>query len=125
MRCSESGGQKEAARIIDEIGHDGSTGKLTGAVEAWRLRGVLEQGLGVTGKPAMRSCGARMSRRARGRRLPKEPLSAPREQAVAALVASGKTNREVGAELYLSSRAVEYHLANIFAKVGVRLGTMV
>jgi DNA-binding NarL/FixJ family response regulator len=43
-----------------------------------------------------------------------------REQVVAALVASGKSNREVGAELYLSTKAVEYHLGNIFTKVGVR-----
>jgi DNA-binding NarL/FixJ family response regulator len=26
----------------------------------------------------------------------------------------------VAAELYLSTKAIEYHLANIFAKVGVR-----
>jgi DNA-binding CsgD family transcriptional regulator/tetratricopeptide (TPR) repeat protein len=44
----------------------------------------------------------------------------PREQVVAGLVASGKTNREVGAELFLSTKAIEYHLAHIFAKVGVR-----
>ena len=43
-----------------------------------------------------------------------------REQVVATLVASGKSNREVAAELYLSTKAVEYHLANIFTKVGIR-----
>jgi DNA-binding CsgD family transcriptional regulator len=43
-----------------------------------------------------------------------------REQAVAALVATGRSNREVGAELYLSTKAIEYHLGNIFAKLGVR-----
>jgi DNA-binding CsgD family transcriptional regulator len=42
-----------------------------------------------------------------------------REQVVARLVASGKSNREVAAELYLSTKAIEYHLANIFAKVGI------
>jgi DNA-binding CsgD family transcriptional regulator len=44
----------------------------------------------------------------------------PREAAVAALVASGKSNREAGAELYLSTKAIEYHLGNIFAKLGIR-----
>ena len=39
---------------------------------------------------------------------------------MARLVAAGKSNREVGAELYLSTKAIEYHLANIFRKVGVR-----
>ena len=43
-----------------------------------------------------------------------------REQLVAKLVMAGKTNRQVGEELYLSSKAVEYHLGNIYAKVGVR-----
>lgn len=44
----------------------------------------------------------------------------PREQIVARLVASGKSNREVSRELYLSTKAIEYHLTNIFAKLGVR-----
>jgi DNA-binding CsgD family transcriptional regulator len=42
-----------------------------------------------------------------------------REQDVAALVARGLTNRQVAAELYVSSKAVEYHLRNIFGKLGV------
>ncbi len=43
-----------------------------------------------------------------------------REQVIAKLVIAGKTNRQVGAELYLSTKAVEYHLANIYTKTGVR-----
>jgi ATP/maltotriose-dependent transcriptional regulator MalT len=43
----------------------------------------------------------------------------PRENVVARLVASGKTNREVAGELYLSTKAIEYHLGNVFGKVGV------
>ncbi|MBV9715186.1 MAG: AAA family ATPase [Solirubrobacterales bacterium] len=43
-----------------------------------------------------------------------------RERVVARLIASGKSNREVAAELYLSTKTVEYHLANIFMKVGIR-----
>jgi DNA-binding NarL/FixJ family response regulator len=38
---------------------------------------------------------------------------------VARLVAEGLSNREVAAELYLSTKAIEYHLSNIFAKVGI------
>jgi DNA-binding CsgD family transcriptional regulator len=44
----------------------------------------------------------------------------PREAAVAALVAEGRSNREAGAELYLSTKAIEYHLGNIFGKLGIR-----
>jgi DNA-binding CsgD family transcriptional regulator len=43
-----------------------------------------------------------------------------REDVVARLVASGKSNREVAEELFLSTKAIEYHLGNVFAKVNVR-----
>ncbi len=43
----------------------------------------------------------------------------PREQVVARLVAEGATNREVAAELFLSVKGVEYHLSNIFGKLGI------
>ena len=44
----------------------------------------------------------------------------PAEERVAALVAEGKTNREVAAVLYLSDRTVEGHLSHIFGKLGIR-----
>ena len=43
-----------------------------------------------------------------------------REEVIAKLVLTGMTNRQVAAELYLSTKAVEYHLANIYAKIGAR-----
>ena len=43
----------------------------------------------------------------------------PQEQAVARLVAAGRTNREVAAELVVSVKTVEYHLGNIFAKLRI------
>ena len=47
----------------------------------------------------------------------------PAEERVAALVAEGKTNREVAAALYLSERTVEGHLSHVFGKLGVRSRT--
>jgi DNA-binding CsgD family transcriptional regulator len=38
---------------------------------------------------------------------------------VVALVARGLTNREVAGELYFSEKAVEYHLGNVFGKLGI------
>ena len=35
-------------------------------------------------------------------------------------MASGLSNREAAAQLYLSPKTVEYHLAHAFAKLGVR-----
>jgi DNA-binding NarL/FixJ family response regulator len=43
----------------------------------------------------------------------------PTELAVARLVARGRSNREAAAELYVSVKAIEFHLGNIFAKLGI------
>jgi DNA-binding CsgD family transcriptional regulator len=68
----------------------------------------------------LRRLGQRVSRRARplGEHSRLAQLS-PREHEVAAQVASGKTNREVAAVLFLSERTVGNHLARIFEKLGV------
>lgn len=42
-----------------------------------------------------------------------------REREVAGLVAQGKSNREIAAELVLSKRTVEKHIANILSKLGL------
>jgi DNA-binding NarL/FixJ family response regulator len=44
----------------------------------------------------------------------------PQEAQVARLAAQGRTNPEIGAELFLSPRTVEYHLHKIFPKLGIR-----
>src|SRR6478736_5659146 len=54
-----------------------------------------------------------------GGRTRTEGLS-PSEQRVAALVAQGRTNREIGAELFLGERTVASHLTHIYAKLGIR-----
>ena len=43
-----------------------------------------------------------------------------REQEIAALVAAGRTNREVAEQLVLSPRTIEAHLRSIYGKLGVR-----
>ena len=42
-----------------------------------------------------------------------------RESDVLALVADGRSNREIGEELHISDRTVARHLTNIFHKIGV------
>jgi DNA-binding CsgD family transcriptional regulator len=44
----------------------------------------------------------------------------PAEQRVAALVAKGRTNREVAAALFVGESTVETHLSHVYAKLGVR-----
>jgi DNA-binding NarL/FixJ family response regulator len=50
-------------------------------------------------------------------------LLSPREEEVARLVASGASNKEVASALYVNAKTVEYHLANIYRKLGIRTRT--
>ena len=43
----------------------------------------------------------------------------PQEEQIARMARAGRTNPEIGAELYLSSRTVEWHLRKVFAKLGI------
>ena len=47
----------------------------------------------------------------------------PAERRVAALVAEGRTNREVAAALFVTERTVASHLSHVYAKLGVRSRT--
>jgi DNA-binding NarL/FixJ family response regulator len=68
----------------------------------------------------LRRIGHRVLRPAReGTEGPLAPLTA-REREIAELVAAGRTNREVAAQLFLSSRTIEAHLRNIYGKLDVR-----
>jgi DNA-binding NarL/FixJ family response regulator len=51
----------------------------------------------------------------------KQPVLAltSRETEVAHLVGKGLSNPEIAAELFVSRKAVEYHLGNIYAKCGL------
>jgi len=50
-------------------------------------------------------------------------LLTPHELQVAALVRKGVTNKQAAGALFVSPKTIEYHLANIYAKVGVRSRT--
>ncbi|ODU00497.1 MAG: hypothetical protein ABS81_23450 [Pseudonocardia sp. SCN 72-86] len=53
-----------------------------------------------------------------GRREPVRDVLTPREHAVLELVAGGRTNRQVGAELFISEKTVSVHLSRVMAKLG-------
>jgi ATP/maltotriose-dependent transcriptional regulator MalT len=43
----------------------------------------------------------------------------PKEQSVAHLVASGLSNSQAAEELYVTTKTVEFHLGNVFSKLGI------
>jgi DNA-binding NarL/FixJ family response regulator len=53
-----------------------------------------------------------------GQGHPRPPLTA-RQLSVAQAAAAGKTNRQIAAELYISVKTVEFHLAQILARLDV------
>lgn len=57
--------------------------------------------------------------RARAEMLVRQALT-PAEQRVARLTASGMTNSEVAAALFVSPKTVEFHLASVYRKLGIR-----
>lgn len=71
----------------------------------------------------LRRAGARVPRRRRAAPDLPAPLATkgvtPREAEVLALLAEGRSTREIAARLYLSPKTVERHTANLAAKVGV------
>ena len=71
---------------------------------------------------------ARLSMRAAAPAAPEPPEAddpaarlglTPREHEVLLLVAAGRTNREIGAELYMSEKTASVHVSRILAKLGV------
>ena len=67
-------------------------------------------------RPELRATGERLGRRAarEGDEL------TPQELQVALQAADGKTNKEIGAALFLSPKSVDFHLRRVFRKLEVR-----
>ena len=82
----------------------------TGCSRRWAWRRSPNAPAASCRPPARRCAGARPRR---------ATTSPPQEAQIARLAGDGLTNPEIGAQLFLSPRTVEWHLRKVFAKLGV------
>ncbi|MCT2585334.1 helix-turn-helix transcriptional regulator [Actinophytocola gossypii] len=99
LRADRRADAGEALRAAEEVASRLGAQPLRDAVRALARRGRLRLGDGPEPRETL------------------DPFT-PRERSVLALVALGRTNRQVGAELYISEKTVSVHLSRIMAKLG-------
>jgi DNA-binding CsgD family transcriptional regulator len=97
----------EAARLRGD--RDG----ITRAIAAYDAMGAHHAGDRT--RALARSLGMRP-----GRRRKQDSLLSEREQQIALLVASGKTNPEIAKDLFLSRKTVERHVSSVLEKLNLR-----
>jgi DNA-binding CsgD family transcriptional regulator len=91
-----------------------------------RLRGALQTFERLGADPWAERARAELRASGQSVRTPaqrEDDALTPQELQVAALVAGGATNREAAAALFLSVKTIEYHLGNVYRKLGIRSRT--
>jgi DNA-binding CsgD family transcriptional regulator len=94
-------------RRTDARGHLRTAHEMLSAMGAAAFADRARRGLAATGEKTRRRSDETV-----------EELT-PQEAHIARLATEGKTNTEIGAQLYVSPRTVEWHLRKVFAKLGI------
>lgn len=100
LASGDRGAASEQARLAHEVAVRLGAAPLRVAVENLVRRGRLDVDL-----PGVR------------RAAEVDAVLTPREAEVLALLAQGRTNRQIGAELYISEKTASVHVSNILAKL--------
>jgi DNA-binding CsgD family transcriptional regulator len=119
-----TGARLEEAKVNADLGTAlVRAGQRTAAVD--RLQRALELAEACAAAPLvtrvgseLRHAGAKPARGGRGAVVGPDALT-PSERRVVELAVRGMTNREIAGELYVSVKAVEYHLGNAYGKLGI------
>ena len=95
-------------------------GRLREARDRLRVAEEMFAEIGMEGF-AERAHGELVAAGAKLRKRPLEPREdlTPQEEQIARLARDGLTNAQIGAQLFLSPRTVEWHLHNVFSKLGI------
>ncbi|MGY1639694.1 ATP-binding protein [Geodermatophilus sp. SYSU D00703] len=99
LAADDRTGAAEELRAVAEVAERLGAAPLRGAVTALARRGRLD--LPGADRPAGPAA-----------------VFTPRETEVLRLLAQGRTNRQIGAELYISEKTASVHVSNILAKLG-------
>ena len=115
-RFEEFGHVYEAARSPGPAGRGAR--RPAGAREA-RAAGRRARGPAAERwAPSRSSSGAAQQPAPRAGRARRRAALTPREREILALVAEGRTNGEIGKQLFISTKTVSVHVSNILAKLG-------
>ncbi len=87
--------------------------QLRPAFEAFATMGA--QAFAARARRELRATGERVRERAGDTRAD----LTPQEEAIARLAGKGRTNHEIGAQLFIGARTVEWHLRKVFSKLGI------
>jgi DNA-binding CsgD family transcriptional regulator len=101
LAADDRAGAAEELRAVAEVAGRLGAAPLRGAATALARRGRLSLDLPGAGRSA-------------------DPAAVftPRETEVLRLLARGRTNRQIGGELYISEKTASVHVSNILAKLG-------
>jgi DNA-binding NarL/FixJ family response regulator len=117
-------GSDESGAILESVrlGVDGYIEKSLPPEEIASAVETVAGGVRAYGPHEQRMARIQLLEKARGARRTAEAAAAltPRERQVLGLIATGSTNRQLASRLGISEFTVEAHIANVYAKLGVR-----